>query len=44
MDDKEREEIIEDSLPASDAEEKSETVEAPEAPDVPDSPAQVEAD
>ena len=44
MDDKEREEIIEDTLPASDAEEKSETAEAPETPDVPDSPVQVEVD
>lgn len=41
MDDKEREEIIEDTLPASETEEKSETAETPDAPD---SPAQVEAD
>ena len=44
MDDLKREEIIEDTRPASDAEEKSETAEASETPDVQDSPAQVEAD
>ena len=44
MDDKKQEEIIEDTVPVSDAEEKSETAEAPETPDVPDTPAQVETD
>ena len=44
MDDKNQEEIIEDTPPASDAEEKPETAETQETPEVPDSPAQVEAE